>query len=107
MLLFIAQQADEPVIIPGVRGLPAAALAEDELVPLPGGPVPEAGGVEIYALPAVLAAADYDPVPLFHIGHVFAGLLYDSHGLVAQHVTVVHSFYPAVDQMQVRTADGG
>ena len=67
VLLFIAQQADEPVIIPGVRGLPAAALAEDELVPLPGGPVPEAGGVEVYALPAVLAAADYDPVPLFKV----------------------------------------
>ena len=81
------QQLDQPVVVAGVGGLAAAALAEDELVPACGRALVEAVGVEKNALLAALRAAEDHAVAAAQV----AVLHHRERAVIAQHDAGIHA----------------
>ena len=67
MVLFVAQQLDQPVVVPGIGGLPAPVLPEDELIRQHLTGLLKAVAVHVDAFLAVFAAAQDHLVPLLQI----------------------------------------
>ena len=87
VVLLVAQQLHQPVIVLGIGGLPAAALAEHELILQRLAVLGEAIAVHINAVLAVLGAAQHDPLPLLQV----AALHHGEGAVVLQHHAAVHA----------------
>ena len=82
MVLFVAQQIDQPVVVPGIGGFPAPVLPEDELIRQNLTGLLEAMAVHVDAFLAVFAAAQDHlvsllQIPVFH--HMERSIRADDH----------------------------